>query len=208
MPVEFDKPGRNVQHMRGFFDSQTAEESQFHDATLTLIQLFQPHQCLVEREKIDGRCEVRVGSGRVAVNQRDALALAAALARVVALSMMNKNPPHGLRRDRVEVCPSLPLHTVLVDEFEIRFVHQRGRLECVIAALALQEMPCERAQFLIHQRQQLLNRRAMSLLHGGEDSRDLLLGCRRCRCQTVHHLRNGTTHRPVPRPSRSATHLF
>jgi hypothetical protein len=52
--------------------------------------------------------------------------------------VIDQDPPHGLRRHAKELRPVDPRHARLPHQAHVRLVHERGRLQCVIAALAPQ----------------------------------------------------------------------
>jgi hypothetical protein len=53
------------------------------------------------------------------------------LARVI-----DEDTPHELRRQREELGPIHPAYTSLLYQTDVRFVHERGGLQCVIWTLA------------------------------------------------------------------------
>src|SRR5580700_11649216 len=51
-PVSFHRPGRQLEHVRGFFDGKTAEESQLHNAALLLVEFSQFVESIVESDHV------------------------------------------------------------------------------------------------------------------------------------------------------------
>jgi hypothetical protein len=61
--------------------------------------------------------------------QRDVRDAAAALGSLAAASMVDQHVPHHLRGHREEVRARLPADVLLIDQPQVRLVHERGRLE-------------------------------------------------------------------------------
>ena len=56
------------------------------------------------------------------------------------------------------MCAILPIHARLVNQSQIGFVHQRGGAQCVVRALGAQLTVGNRAQLLVDQRDQAIER--------------------------------------------------
>ena len=92
---------------------------------------------LVERQDVDLARRLGRGDGDV---QRHLLDLAAPLLGAAAAGVVDQDPAHRLRGDREEVTAVLPGDPRLIDEPEVRLVHDRGRLQRVAGRL-LPEVP-------------------------------------------------------------------
>ena len=73
--------------------------------------------------------------------------------------MIHKNSPNGLRAHGKEMRPSLPIHSRLIDQPQIRFVNQRRRLKGMVPPLVFQMPRRQRPELVINQRHQLRRRR-------------------------------------------------
>jgi hypothetical protein len=76
---------------------------------------------------------------------------------------------------REEMRPALPLDAVQVDEHQVRLVDERGRLERVIAPLALEEAVGQAPQLPVDQWQELLCGGGMARIEIAQELRDLVL---------------------------------
>jgi hypothetical protein len=79
--------------------------------------------------------------------------------------MVNQNAAHRLRGDTEKVCAILPIHTCLIYEFEIGFVHERGRLQGVIRTLLAQVVIRQPPQFVVNERHQTRRRVFIAIAH-------------------------------------------
>ena len=64
--------------------------------------------------------------------------------RTVAASrsrVIHENTTHDTSRNSEEVCSVLPCHVSRINEPQVRFMHQRGGLHCVLAPLHAQTTP-------------------------------------------------------------------
>jgi hypothetical protein len=85
---------------------------------------------------------------------------AAALLAQCASRVIDQNAPHHLRRDCEEVSAVLPIDVSLIEQFHVRFVHDRRRLQPAMPPLAGELPRCERAQLAVDERNQPLERLA------------------------------------------------
>jgi hypothetical protein len=68
--------------------------------------------------------------------------------------VINKYPPHRLRRHAKEVGSTFPPRVRLVHKAQKRFMHQRCRLERVIEPLPGEARSSQQSKFLVHQWQE------------------------------------------------------
>src|SRR5687768_17198884 len=87
------------------------------------------------------------------VLERDLPLAAAAFFSEVFSRVIDQNIPHQLSRERKKLCTVLPFDLLLVDKFQIDFVNECGRLECVIGTLATEQMSGKTTQLGIDNRQ-------------------------------------------------------
>ena len=83
---------------------------------------------------------------------------AASLLRLPAAGMAYQDSAHHLRGDPEKLRPIAPGHFMLIDEPEINFVHQGGRLQRVVRAFPAKETDRLPMQLLVNQRKQRLER--------------------------------------------------
>ena len=70
--------------------------------------------------------------------------------------------------------PALPVDVLDVDQSQIRFVDQLGRLHAVVRALAVQAPAGDAPQFVVDERHQRIQSRLVSLAPGSEENRYLV----------------------------------
>jgi hypothetical protein len=70
----------------------------------------------------------------------------------------------------------LPVHGVVVDELEVGFVHQRGGVEGDAGAVAAQLQVRRAVQFVVDQRQQVVERLAVVIAQAPQQVRNLSRG--------------------------------
>ena len=105
---------------------------------------------------------------------------AAALLVALRPGDVHEDAPHQPRGHREEVGPVLPVDVLDVDQPEVRLVHQRRRLQAVPAALARHAAPRDPPQFVVHQRDQLVEGGLIALPPCEEKSGDLVRVAAEC----------------------------
>ena len=75
-----------------------------------------------------------------------------ALCVEMAASIVDQDPAHHLSGDSEEMRAVVPLNISLIDKTDERFVHQRGRLECVACALAVHVVMGQPVKLAVNQR--------------------------------------------------------
>ena len=84
------------------------------------------------------------------------LAAGAVLDALVVAGALHEDAPHRQRGRGKEVAAAIPLCAAIARDAQIRFVDERGRLQCLMRlSLAGEPGPRELPQFVIHFRQQL-----------------------------------------------------
>ena len=83
---------------------------------------------------------------------------AGTLRRLTLARVVDQDPPHGLRRHAKELRPVEPRHALLSHQADVRLVHERRRLQRVIAALAPQVRSGPFAKLLVDEGDQVLSR--------------------------------------------------
>ena len=87
---------------------------------------------------------------------------------------VHEDAPHQPRGHREEVGPVLPVDVLDVDQPEVGLVHQRRGLQAVPAALARQAAPRDPAQFIVYERNQLVEGGLIAFPPCEEQSGDLV----------------------------------
>src|SRR6476469_1493056 len=77
--------------------------------------------------------------------------------------MINHDVPHHLRGRRYKVGPALPDRLGVIDQPQVGFIENRGRLQRVAGPLPAHVMVSEPVQLRMHQRKQLLQRSVVSV---------------------------------------------
>jgi hypothetical protein len=90
------------------------------------------------------------------------------------LGSIDQDPPHRLGKEMAAGIPVLYL--LDVHQPQIRFMDQRRSLQCLPRLFLSQFGRRQLAQFVIHQRQQLLGSLAVTPLDSTKDSRDIRHG--------------------------------
>jgi hypothetical protein len=90
-------------------------------------------------------------------------------------SVVDEDASHYLCGDAVEVRSILPLH-LLIDEFQVGFIHQSRRLQRVIVAFTAHVSMCQFMQFVFNHRYQFFESRMIPLLHAASSWVTSLLG--------------------------------
>src|SRR5918993_2740058 len=133
-PLALDGGGADAQDFRRLLDREAAEEAQLDDARLLRVERVEAFERLVERDQVRGALARHVD----VLVEREFLEFAAALFGLLLARVIDEDAAHHLRRDAEEVRPVLPLHLRLIDEPQVGFVDERGRLQGVALSLAAQ----------------------------------------------------------------------
>ena len=108
------------------------------------------------------------------VHELDRRRPATPFAEALRARQIDEDAPHESCRQGVEVCPVVPLHLTDIDQPQIQFVDQRGRLQGVVTALAQHGSPGQAAELAVHERDQLLERPLVAVAPGGQQSGHVL----------------------------------
>jgi hypothetical protein len=151
-PVAHHCIGRHVQDCRGFFDAQPAKEPQLDDAAFPLVESGERLERVVQRDEV---LTGLVGHDERVV-ERHPDALAPALFRVFRPRVVDEDATHHTSGHGEEVRAVLPRNRFSVDQPEVGLVDERGCLQAMSHALSGHAASRDLAQFLMHQRDQLL----------------------------------------------------
>src|SRR5262249_20858174 len=89
---------------------------------------------------------------------------------------IDENAPHHLRRDGEELRAVLPLRAPLIDETQIRLVHERGWLQRVALPLSTKVRGSTVPQLFVDECHDALARVQISIPPGREELRDVVRG--------------------------------
>ena len=122
-PSTLEGRGRDSKDRRGFVDAQPDEIAKLDDAGLFGVELFEPHERLVERRQhriLGGGPDQRLGEGH-------AVHASPALLRAARPRAFDENLAHRARRNADEMLVIGPRRAT-AGQSKISFVDQRGRL--------------------------------------------------------------------------------
>jgi len=169
LPVAHHGRRRHIQHGRGFLHGQAAEESHLDDPTLSIVELCQRFQRLVERDEVR-RALVRDDECFI---ERHLRRVTAALLVVPRAGMVHKDVPHDTGRHGQKMCAILPRDGFRVDQPEIGLVDERRGLKAVVDPLAPDVALRDAMQLLVNQRDEALQRILVSLSPFEQQAGDL-----------------------------------
>lgn len=157
--------------LRGFFGGHAAEIPHLDGAR---------GGWMLVRERIDRRVEVEernqslgaIQRNRERIVNRYALKVAAAFVGLPGAGVIDQDVPHRFRRERQEMRPVRKLCLRSAEDPEVRLVDERGRLQRMVPALALQVAPGHAMQFRIDDRQELVGRTSVAGTGAAEQLRD------------------------------------
>jgi len=93
----------------------------------------------------------------------------------VPARVIDENAPHHLRDHRQELCPVLPVGIPLIDEAEIRLVHEGRRLQGVSCAFAPELCSGTSPQLTIHERHRPIAGVQIAPGPGTQETRDVVM---------------------------------
>ena len=135
--------------------AQAGEVAQVHELGLLGMLGGEPVQRVVQRQQLVRRLR----DGEVEAVEVDAVQRAAALDPPAPAGRIDEDPPHRFGRGGEKMPAAVPhLHLGRVDEAQVRLVHEGRRLERLVGPLLADLAGGERAQLLVHQRQQVRRR--------------------------------------------------
>src|ERR1041384_2223249 len=102
---------------------------------------------------------------------------ASAFAVAMSARVINQDMAHYLRRDGKKMSPILPVHFLLIDQPEVRFVDESGRLWGMSRILAAHKDTSQPAQFGIHKWDQFIERGLVTATPSRQEERDFLWNC-------------------------------
>jgi hypothetical protein len=87
--------------------------------------------------------------------------------------MIDEDPAHQAGGEAEEVRTVLPPHAMLVDELQVRLVHEGRRGQRVVSALAVEVPSGDAPQLGVHRLQQAVARLLLPVTPGQEQRRDV-----------------------------------
>ena len=124
-PRALDGGGGEAHRRRRFLDRHPAEVAQLDHAGMALVEAGQSLERLVEREHVDRRRR----HGRDEVVQGEPHGATAPLARGACARVLDQDLPHRMGGDAEEMRAVLERQRRVLEQPQIRLVHERGRLE-------------------------------------------------------------------------------
>ena len=122
-----------MEHFGGFFDCQPSEETQFHDAAFSRINLLERAQCIIDGDKV----RRSLAGNQIYILKGDLFPISSAFLVVLGASVVNEDAPHRLCSDGEEMRAILPLHIPAINQMQVCFVDQRRGLQRVASAFAV-----------------------------------------------------------------------
>jgi len=147
LPFPFDRRRRDAECLRGLAKGEAPEKPQLRHLRLSRIQRCQFRQGSIQIKDINiawlalGQCIV----------ERHASLPTGPLDHLPASRAVDENATHHHRGDPEELRPVLPGRVVLIDQPNVRLVHERRRLQRVAGALAPQICRRPATQLLINE---------------------------------------------------------
>lgn len=186
-PVGVGGSGRNAKELGGFWNGETPKIAELNELCDHGFLGSEPVQRLVERQDVDsklGRChEVRM--------QLFLGPIAAMLQAILAPSVLDQDPSHGLRRRGEEMAAPTPLRRWLVlYQAQIRLMDECCGLQRLAWVFSRQTLSRQAAQLVVHQRKKLTGSRRIPFAGGIQVTSDVAhqsdpLKATRCSPQTV-----------------------
>jgi len=173
LPVSQNCLRRDVECLRGFFDAQPSEESQFDDVRSTGVDVGQTREGLVEQDELEGpvglfRWKFVEVQARVLVLDDDP---ATPLRGGPPTCMIDQNATYDSCTNGEEVHAVLPLGVLHADKAQVRLVDQGCGLERMPASFPAQVATGQSLELAVHEGRQPVERGTVAAAPGlQEDS--------------------------------------
>ena len=168
LPIPLDRPFGDAERARGLLDAQSAENAKFHQPSEPFVERFESRERAVDGEQLE---DLRIDRHAIRVELPDLAATA--FVRPPISHVVHENLPHRTGRHREEVMTILHVRLCVIDELQIRLVHERsgpeGGLTCVVSELTAGH----HAKLAIHKGEQGVNRARIPRTPGGEQFGDV-----------------------------------
>ena len=109
---------RNLQHFCYFLGGQTSKKAHLDYSCLARIPSFKSLQGVIYCDQVFGSS---TGNHKLFI-ERHLYSSTTTLVVVPAPCEIDEYPPHELRRDAKKLSTVLPLHSAVIDEFQVGFV--------------------------------------------------------------------------------------
>ena len=143
---------RTLHQCSCFLRGATEEVAQFHKLYLVGVNRIQFIQCPIEFEKIFA-ADI---NPREVITQWNVNVSASTHLRLISPSVIDKNPAHHLGGKRIEMAPVIVRDFFLVQELQVEFVHQDGRLQEIGVSLPANVCRGDLTQMGIDKRHKLI----------------------------------------------------
>lgn len=127
-----DRSRGDVEEVGGLLDSEAAEDAEFDNLGLALVEGGEAVEGLVDIAEEDGRRGGRLGS----IAEVDAGDIAATLVRVAFFGVGGEDAAHHLRGHAEQMGAVGKVNAMLPEQAHVGFVDERGGLQSVAVALA------------------------------------------------------------------------
>jgi len=145
-----DRRDGHADDFGGFLGRHSPKEAHFDETRLEGVVVFQLLKRFIDGEDLGRLLD---GSGDCLVEGREDRSLVT-LAGIVGPRMIDEDLPHDLRRHAEEVRPACVIRLMLFDQTGIRFVHERGRLQCMVLTFVVEIAASQPLQFGVQERDQ------------------------------------------------------
>lgn len=173
LPIAQDGIARHAESFGGLFNGQSAKVPHFDDVTLARIDRLQRREGIVKGHQV----VLRLSRCGLTFDERDAADAAAALLILPAPRGVHEHAAHQPRGHREKVRAIRPPDALQVDQPQIRLIDQSSRLQAMTGTLPGHVLPRELAQFLVHQRNELIEGICFAPAPGEQQPGQVLGGC-------------------------------
>ena len=154
LPVPRDRRSRDADRAGNLVFRHAGEVPKFDDASLALIDVLEFVEGRMKREHL-------TGDGFHPANlivEGNAEGVRGTLHGVSAPRMVHEDSAHHFGGDGQEVRAVLPIDSILVDQPQVGFVNERGRLQGVVAPFPTQIACRARPQISVNQMEEIVAR--------------------------------------------------
>ena len=161
-----------MQHPRDLLVVETAKVSQLDYLAATWIAFSQSLKCFVQQNQF----AALIRSDCSNFLERDLLRAATSLCVSMSSRVIDQDASHDLGGDREEVGAIRPVHILLIDQTDVRFIYQSSGLKCMVFSLLAHVTAGEAMELVIDQRVQLVQSGLVSFAPLSEQFSNLMSG--------------------------------
>lgn len=168
-PVAMDGLRRHVERRRRFRDGQSAEEAQFDDAALPVVESLERLQRQIESDEIRSALD----RDRHRVIERRPDGAAAPFGVRLRPGDVDEDAPHEPRRHRKEMRPILPVDACDTSEPKVGLIEQGRRLQAVSGPFSGHAGSRDPVQLAVDERHELIEGGGVASRPRPEQRRDI-----------------------------------